>query len=294
MAMTSARQITANFIRGGLIGTAEVIPGVSGGTIALVVGLYDRIVRSASSFFRAIGSLLLGRFQDSKSHISKVEFGMLLPLGLGMILALLVGAAVLEPLLEDEPEIMRGLFAGMILASLLVPFRLAGKWSIAHFALAGAGSILAFALTSIEKAEPTTPSSAWVFFAAALAICALVLPGVSGSFLLLALGMYQPTIAAVNDRDLGYLGIFLLGAIAGLASFALLLQWLLSRYHSLTMATMTGLMLGSLRALWPWQTESGGLQAPGDALMPVLALLAGGLAVLSLIAIESRIKAKAQ
>jgi putative membrane protein len=124
---------------------------------------------------------------------------------------------------------------------------------------------------------------------AAFAVCALVLPGISGSYLLLALGMYAPTLAAVNDRDFGYLGTFVLGAILGLASFVSLLQWLLEHKLKMTMVVMTGLMIGSLRALWPWQSESGGLLAPESGFgLELLMFGLGSAIVFALVVLERR------
>jgi putative membrane protein len=288
------KSLAADFVRGALIGTAEVIPGVSGGTIALVVGLYDRLISSAANAIKAIAALVSLKPTHARASLRQVEFTMLVPLAIGMVAALVAGSATIEPLLETEPELMRGLFAGMIMASLVVPIRLVSQWRIASGVMVFFGFVAAFALTSLERLPAAQPQLIWVFAAAALAVCALVLPGVSGSFLLLAMGMYQPTIAAVNDRDLGYLGVFALGAIAGMATFALLLQWLLTKYHDGTMALMTGLMLGSLRALWPWQTESGALETPADPVLPMVGVLVGASVVLGLIFLEQRIRQSAQ
>ena len=124
---------------------------------------------------------------------------------------------------------------------------------------------------------------------AAFAVCALVLPGISGSYLLLALGMYAPTLAAVNDRDFGYLGTFVLGAILGLASFVSLLQWLLKHKLKMTMVVMTGLMVGSLRALWPWQSDSGGLLAPESGFgLELMMFGVGSAIVFTLVVLERR------
>jgi len=284
-----------DLLRGFLIGTAEVIPGVSGGTIALVVGLYDRIVKSVTEAIKGLVTI----FQGTKSrfglnHFAKVEFGMLIPLGLGMVFALLIGSAVLEQLLANQPELMRAIFAGMIAASLIVPMRMVGTWKSVHIVLFFLGAVAAFGLTSLERVPAQQPGYPWIFLAAALAVCALVLPGVSGSFLLLALGMYQPTIAAVNDRDFAYLGVFLLGAVAGLASFALLLQWLLNNHRGLTMSAMAGLMLGSLRALWPWQSETGQLLSASNPSFPLLGFVLGMSAVAVMIFVEGGLKQKSQ
>jgi putative membrane protein len=128
-----------------------------------------------------------------------------------------------------------------------------------------------------------------IVVSAAFAVCALVLPGISGSYLLLALGMYAPTLAAVNDRDFGYLGTFILGAILGLASFVSLLQWLLSNKIKMTMVVMTGLMIGSLRALWPWQNETGAMLMPeANFGLELLMFGLGSAIVFGLIVIERR------
>ena len=280
-----------NALRGVLIGTAEVIPGVSGGTVALVVGLYDRIVGSAANFVQGFLKLFTktGRL-TAIENFRKVEVRMLLPLVAGMGLALVAGAAVIEPLLHDYPELMRALFAGMIAVSIYVPVKLAGKFSSLHYLLLTGGAVIAFILTSLPRSADVIPASWWVVVAAALAVCALVLPGVSGSFLLLSMGMYQPTIAAVNERDFGYLGLFLAGAVIGLGSFAILLQYLLAKYHAATLSLMAGLMVGSLRALWPWQSDEGSLEPIANLPTALLAFAIGAISVIAVMAIESKFK----
>lgn len=215
---------------------------------------------------------------------------MLLPLVAGMGVALIAGAALIEPLLHDYPEMMRALFAGMIAASVYVPIKMVGKVSVSKLTLLGAGTVAAFVLTSLPRTVEAAPSSWWVVLSAALAVCALVLPGVSGSFLLLSMGMYQPTIAAVNDRDFGYLGLFISGAVVGLASFAMLMQFLLSRYHGATLSLMAGLMIGSLRALWPWQQETGEMLPVGDISAALIWFSVGAGVVSALIVWESQLK----
>jgi putative membrane protein len=133
-----------------------------------------------------------------------------------------------------------------------------------------------------------TPGFFVIVTSAAVAVCALVLPGVSGSYLLLAMGMYAPTLAAVNDRDFAYLGTFVLGAILGLAAFVSLLQWLLEHRRKLTLVVMTGLMVGSLRALWPWQSEAGELMAPEPSFVPELAFFATGILVVVVLIFAER------
>jgi putative membrane protein len=250
--------VIANLIRGLLIGTAEVIPGVSGGTIALIVGIYERVIGSAAIALDAPLLVLRGRFKDSKDLWKGIDWGLILPVLAGMFAAIFAAASIIEPLLESQPENMRALFAGLILVSLVVPYKMVGSaWVAKDFLIGTAAAAVAFGLVSLPRQEVMNPNLVLVFLVASVAVCALVLPGVSGSFLLLAMGFYAPTIAAVNDLDLAYLGMFVAGAVIGLAVFAKVLRWLLVNRRRVTLVVMTGLMFGSLRALWPWQDESG-------------------------------------
>ena len=279
-----------NLLRGALVGIAEVIPGVSGGTIALIVGVYERVIDSAAAASKAILAGLRVRFQDARQHISQIDFRLLIPLLVGMFTAIFLAAAAIEPLLQAEPEAMRGLFFGMIAVSLYVPYRLAAsRWLPRDFVIAVLAAALSFALLSLPRGAESEPQLITVFVVAMIAVCALVLPGVSGSFLLLALGYYAPTIAAVNDRDLAYLGVFVLGAITGLALFSTLLSWLLDNRRRVTLVVMTGLMLGSLRALWPWQSDSGELSSPQGA-VPMFFALLGAAIVAGIMLVERRVQ----
>lgn len=284
-------------LRGGLIGAAEVVPGVSGGTIALIVGVYQTLITAVSTLVRAVVGTLtptgrLARWRE----VGGLPWWQLVSIGVGMVAAIVVAAAFLEPLLDTYPEETRGVFAGLILASLVIPAKMAGgirKFTDLLVLLAVAA--LTFWLTGLPPLGQSEPGALVIVGAAAIAVCALVLPGVSGSFLLLTLGLYQPTIAAVNDRDLGYLGLFLLGALVGVGSFVVILQWLLENRRKITLLVMTGLMAGSLRALWPWQTEQRELLAPGENVLTVSGLmLAGALTVVALIAVEARIRRTGQ
>jgi putative membrane protein len=281
--------IALNALRGFLIGVAEVIPGVSGGTIALIVGAYQRIIDSAAAFTKGLLQLRTLNFKGVKQEFNKIDLALLVPLGIGMLSAIVLAAAALAPLLESEPEIMRGLFFGMILASLYVPYKMAAKsWVTKDYAVGLAAAALAFGLTSLPRAAEFEPNLLVVFLGASVAICALALPGVSGSFLLLTLGLYAPTIAAVNDRNLTYLLVFILGAIVGLGAFSTLLSWLLENMRQVTLVIMTGLMLGSLRALWPWQEQQGQVLAP-TSIEPLWSLFAGFVVVAGLILWQARL-----
>ena len=278
----------ANLLRGFLIGTAEVIPGVSGGTIALIVGIYERIIGSAASAVKAFLFLLRGKLQEAKVAARQIDWLLVLPVLLGMFAAIFAAAAVIEPLLESQPENMRGLFAGLILVSLLVPYRMVGaSWRVTEYLLGLIAAAFSFALVSLPRQEVADPSLALVFIAAAVAVCALVLPGVSGSFLLLAIGFYAPTIDAVNNLDFGYLSVFVLGALVGMALFSTALRWLLVNQRRITLVVMMGLMIGSLRALWPWQDNLGQPVSP-ESLTPLVFFAVGALFVALLLWVQSR------
>jgi putative membrane protein len=278
-------QLLLNFVRGVLIGIAEIIPGISGGTIALITGVYSRIINSAAEAFKGLGLLATfskKNFVQAGARFRSMSWSMLIPMLIGMVLALFAAAGIVEPLLEQYPTMTKALFAGLIAASLAVPIKLSGgKWGLTEYAVALAAATAAFAFTSIPRGADLDPGFFLIAGSAAIAVCALVLPGVSGSYLLLALGMYAPTIAAVNDRDFGYLGTFVLGAIVGLGAFVGLLQWLLEHKARITLVVMSGLMVGSLRALWPWQSETGEILVPAANPLIELALFAIGAAVVA-------------
>ncbi len=299
---TPVRMLT-NALRGALIGMAELLPGISGGTVALVVGVYERLLLNLSLLGAAVRQLLTGpdRRASFLRTIRQVEWMFLTPLLIGMAAMVIVAAGVVESLVSSQPVASRALFFGLVAASLVVPWRLAlragsrGVADILVFVLAAGAS---FALVGFAGGGVVTdPPLLMVFVAAAIAVCALVVPGVSGSFFLLAIGLYAPTLKAVASRDLGYLAVFALGALVGLGTIVRALRWLLAHQRRLTLLAMTGLMLGSLRALWPWQTAENGdpagvgvlLPPSGDVWMPVLLALAGAAAVFALIVVDAKL-----
>jgi putative membrane protein len=280
-----------NVTRGMLMGFAEIVPGVSGGTVALIVGVYHTVISGAASVVSALlGLVKPGGVKEARRCMSEVNWAVLIPVLGGMIAGIFVGAAVLEPVLETHPTESRAVFAGLILASLIVPIRMVGvAWSFPLVGLAALAGAASFVITGLPALAQASGLLIFVAPAAALAVCALVLPGVSGSFLLVTLGFYEPTLAAVNDRDVSYLGVFILGAIVGLSAFVRVLQWLLTRYRVITLVVMTGLMAGSLRALWPWQGEARELlPAPTDSLGVWLLVLAG-VGVVAMIVLAERL-----
>lgn len=286
-------------LHGLLMGTADAIPGVSGGTIALVVGIYERLIHSIEAGFRGLISLVRLDVKGSRPHLRQVEWRLVLPLAVGIATALLVAARFVPDLLERYPSQSRALFLGMVAASIPIPWKrmspvsdslTLGRRPIELAAMAAA-AVLAFVLTGLPPGSIAEPALWQVLMAAAVAICAMILPGISGAFLLLALGMYEPSLRAVDDRDLVYVGVFMIGAAAGLGSFSILLSRLLARHHDLTMVALVGLMAGSLRALWPWQGPDRELLAPDSNLAAAVGLALAGLALVAGIERVSRTRA---
>jgi putative membrane protein len=288
---TPWREAPGLMVRGGLVGAAESVPGISGGTIALVVGLYDRLLAAASQVVHAGRELVQGVAQGrglrpARRALRAVDWRFLVPVLGGMVVVLLVSLSLLAPLLESQPVPMRALFFGMIAVSVLVPLRMMPRrFRALDAVLLVVAAAAAFALTGLPPSEVTDPSLLYVAFGAALAINALVLPGVSGSFLLVVLGLYLPVQEALSDLDVAFIGAFMVGAAVGLASFVKLLHWLLEQRRQGTMAVLAGLMIGSLRALWPWQDDAGTLQGPPETgtFGVVLLAFAGALIVGALI-----------
>ena len=249
-------RLIVNLVRGGLIGIAEVIPGVSGGTIALIGGIYRTVIDAIADAVLALRQLVgLAEGRPSARRFGATVAGLpwrlLVPVGIGMAIAFVVGASVIEPLLEEHPVQMLALFFGLVLAGIWVPahmVRTGAGWKPTYIVAAAIAAIVLFFLTGLPPATIADPNPIIVMLAAAVAICALVLPGVSGSFLLLSIGLYEPTLDAVNNRDIVYIGAFGLGAIIGLGAFVTLLKWLLAHRAGITLAVLTGLMVGSLRA----------------------------------------------
>lgn len=268
-------------VQGLVMGVADVIPGVSGGTAALILGIYDRFVGA----IRSAGSIVLGLRHGPGGALDAargVEWRFLLPLLAGIGSALVLGAQVIPPLLEHYPAEMRAVFFGLIAGSIVIPWRHIEEQWLGSWVLAGIGAVAAFVIVGLPPRELAAPSLTYVFLAAMVAICAMLLPGISGAFFLLVLGIYDTTLRALSGLRLDYIGVFALGAVLGILVFSRFLGWLLDRRHDQTMAVLVGLMAGSLRALWPWLGEERELLAPPDGvavLIAVLLALAGVLAV---------------
>lgn len=262
-----------NFLRGFLMGSADVVPGVSGGTIAVLVGIYERLVHAISMASKALGNLLRFRFREAGQRLREIDWGLILPLIVGIGVAIFALAGVISTLLEDYPEAMAGLFAGLVAASAWVAWRMIRSPNATTMVVAIVVAVITFFVLGLKGGAITDPSWLVLFGSGAIAICAMILPGISGSFLLLMLGMYDFVISAVDERDFPVLGVFALGCIVGLALFSQLLDWSLANHHDVVVAAMVGLMVGSFRVLWPWPggVDSTELGTPaGNWYVPVL------------------------
>ena len=303
----SPGQLALDVVRGALIGTAETVPGVSGGTVALMTGVYETLLTSAGHAIAGVregaADLVRGRgWSRAGAQFARVRWAVLLPVLAGMAVALVSMAHVMETLVTEHPETMRGFFLGLVLASLAVPYRhatasaaprrAAGALGAREWAIVAVAAVAVAIILSLPGGH-LEPVPAVIVPAGAIAVSALVLPGLSGSFLLLTMGLYEPTLAALNERDLGYLAQFALGAVIGLVSIVKLLQWLLEHHRRLTLVILTGVMAGSLIALWPWQDDARHLLAPSGAVAaPVLAAVAGFAIVVAVLMVEHRLLAR--
>lgn len=253
------RTFIVSVARGFAMGAADIVPGVSGGTIALVVGIYERLIASVSAGSAGLAALFKGDLNAFKGWMRKVEWAFLVPLLLGILTAVFTLAHLIETLLHDEPVIMASLFVGLVAGSMVVAWRMIRSQASLHIAVAlGVGAAVFILLglrsgTTEDTVQQIADPALWAFFGAgAVAICAMILPGISGSFILIMLGMYGPVLAAVTDLDIGVLITFSIGAVLGLALFSQFLNWALNTHHDVVLASLVGLMGGSLRVLWPW------------------------------------------
>ncbi|PIQ63670.1 MAG: DUF368 domain-containing protein [Bacteroidetes bacterium CG12_big_fil_rev_8_21_14_0_65_60_17] len=274
-------------LEGIAIGAANVIPGVSGGTMALLFGIYDRLIGVLGDLFRAGLDLVRLDTGSFRERLTSIPWGFVSAIGAGVLIAPVAGAQLIPDALDRWPELSRSLFFGLILGSLPIPLlRIADRRSML-LAWVVAGAILAWYLVGLQPLELENPSLVAYFLAGAVAICAMILPGVSGAFLLLVLGMYKPLFEAIEATNLPVIAVFGLGAGLGLGSFAILLKWLLARYHDATMSLLVGLMAGSLRSLWPWLADEGSVLFPAWTadIWPVILwglvglVIAGGMTV---------------
>lgn len=232
------------------MGAADVVPGVSGGTIAFITGIYEELINSIKEInLEAIKLLFTGRWG---SFWKKINGNFLLAVFAGIFISVLSLAKVLEYLLEHHAVLIWSFFFGLVLASSYVVSRKITQWGYPRILALLGGIAIAFYITSVTPTT-TTDASWFVILSGGLASCAMILPGISGSFILLLLGKYSFALQAVNERDLLNLLLLGAGAVTGLILFANLLSWLLKKYHDITIAVLVGFMIGSLNKIWPWK-----------------------------------------
>lgn len=238
------------FLKGMLMGAADAVPGVSGGTIAFITGIYEELINSIKSVdMQAARLLFSGKIRECWKHVNA---NFLLVLIAGIVTSIATVASSVLFLLDTYPVLLWAFFFGLILASCWLIMSQIQSWNISLTLTFVIGAMLAFLVTSITPTEiEATPLA--VFLSGMVAICAMILPGISGSFILLIIGMYTPILAAVKAFDVQLLGLFLAGCVIGIGGFSRVLSWMFAHHKMTTLAVLAGFMLGSLNKIWPWK-----------------------------------------
>ena len=263
--MKSYKKYPLIYLKGMAMGAADIVPGVSGGSIALIAGIYQELLSSINSFsLQNFKLLTTGEF---KKFFKVVNGSFLLSLFLGILTSIFMLSSLITYLMSDHPIPLWSFFTGLILVSAFLILKDIKRW---HFGVVLAvliGTGKAWWVTNLPPT--TTPDAMWfTFVSGAIAICAMILPGISGSFILLILGQYESILRAVSERNFLKLFVFAAGCVVGLLSFSRVVSWLLRKYHSATIGLLSGFMLGSVNELWPWKiitawrTSSSGEKKP--------------------------------
>ena len=292
-------------VKGFCMGASDVVPGVSGGTMAFILGIYEELIDAIKSFdLKSLQFLVTLKFRPL---LDRISWQFLLAVGIGILAAIFSLSKLLSWLLQNRPVFIWSFFLGLILASVLSVSRRVEAWRILTWLCLVCGTLGSYFLVGLVPVS--TPNDYWfLFLCGAVAICAMILPGISGSYILVLLGKYQYVLDAVNHRDFLVLGLVAAGACVGIIAFSRILGWLLKNYHDLMVATLTGLMIGSLRKVWPWKetlesvVDLHGQMVPlvqsnilpgqwnGEFLAALSLMVAGLLAVLFLDWLGNRIK----
>jgi putative membrane protein len=236
-------------LKGMAMGAADIVPGVSGGTIALIAGIYEEFVNALKSFSSAIGVL---KNEGLKAAWKHVNGSFLLALFSGIAVSLVSLVQFIKYALENHAIVLWSFFFGLIVASCYFVGKMVSKWNFGSIVALIIGTVAIYLVTSISPAETST--SLWfIFISGMLAICAMILPGISGSFILVLLGKYAYIIESLSEFRIQVAATFAAGCVVGLLSFSHFLSWMLKKYHNLTIALLTGFMIGSLNKIWPWK-----------------------------------------
>ncbi len=268
------------------MGVADLVPGVSGGTIAFLFGIYDELLYTIRLMTGQVPKLIIRR--QFRSAVSMIPFEFIVPVFVGIVAAIFGLVQIVSYLLDTAPTLVWALFFGLVLGSSLVVSRRIKEWTLQRGLLLVLGFIFTFAIVSLpELSGSQTPLA--LFGTGAIAITAMILPGISGSLIMVLLGQYEIVINAVADRNVLLLAFFAAGAIVGLALFVRVLSWLLKHYHFAVIAFLVGVMLGSLQRIWPWQTTGSGGEIVnsfptfGWGVLPVLLLMIAGFVLVILL-----------
>lgn len=259
----SPKQLLGIYIRGMAMGAADIVPGVSGGTIALIAGIYERLINALSSIGPNLWQIFRqqGGIKGLLAVWRAADATFLLFLVLGIATSLVTLAGIIKHLLDNQPLFIWSFFFGLVVATVLILLSEIKRWNIARAALFVLGLVAAVVISSLPILS-TTPSLPYLFVAGAIAICAMILPGISGSFILLLLGAYDTVLEAVHTLNFAIIFTVVAGMATGLLLFTRALKWLLSRYYQATLALLIGFIAGSLVKVWPWKVDAlGGLNS---------------------------------
>jgi putative membrane protein len=246
----TGRQYLSLAGKGIMMGAADAVPGVSGGTIAFITGIYQELIHSIKLCGpEAVGILFKQGLPAAWRYING---NFLITLFVGIVISAMTLSRVVVYLLNTHPELLWSFFFGLILAAIWSLVRHIEKWDLSLVLSFAAGTAIAYSVTVITPGE-IEPKPLYFFLSGMLAICAMILPGISGAFILLLLGMYGPVMLAIKEFQLGILGLFAFGCVVGLLSFSRVLDWMFTQYKNLTLALLGGFMLGSLNKVWPWK-----------------------------------------
>jgi len=232
------------------MGAADVVPGVSGGTIAFISGIYEELITSINSINFSKFKVL--RKEGFKSFWKAINGNFLLALFSGIFISVFSLAKMISWLLVNQPILLWSFFFGLVFASIFFIARVIEKWNLGTISAFVLGAVLAYYITTLPPSE-NTGSLPFLFLSGALAVCAMILPGISGAFILVLLGSYKTILDAVHEQELYTVATVAMGAVFGLLSFARLLKWMFENYKNSTLALLTGFILGSLNKIWPWK-----------------------------------------